>query len=93
LNVDLNICEAIVIIYTIALFFYSLHLNKSAIVWLNPTGQIPGDGSEPPPTCVLETLASALDVSCEVAIVIANVIGFGILGMILVVCFIVIKMR
>lgn len=65
----------------------------SAIIWLNQDGVIPSDGSEPPPTCVLETLASALDVSCEAAIVIANVIGFGIFGCILVVCFIIIKRR
>ncbi|CAL8112812.1 unnamed protein product [Orchesella dallaii] len=70
-----------------------LALKKELIKWLTPDQSVPNDGSEPPTKCVLETLASALDVTCEVAIVIANVIGFGILGFILVICFLVIKRR
>ncbi|OXA51550.1 Gamma-aminobutyric acid type B receptor subunit 1 [Folsomia candida] len=61
-----------------------LELNASAIKWFTPDGNVPPDGSEPPPQCVLETLANALDVTCEVAIVIANIIGFTILGFVLV---------
>lgn len=80
-------------ILSYALKICSLHLNDSAIVWFTPEGEKPSDGSEPPLTCVLHTLASALDVSCEAAIVVANVSGFGFLGLILLVCFVVIKRR
>jgi len=52
---------------------------------------MPDDGSEPPLRCVLAGLAELLDVSCEVAIVVANIIGFGLLGTILIVGFIIIK--
>lgn len=54
---------------------------------------MPDDGSEPPPRCVLSGLAELLDVSCEVAIVVANIIGFGLLGAILIVGFIIVKRK
>jgi len=54
---------------------------------------MPDDGSEPPPRCVLSGLAELLDVSCEVAIVVANIIGFGLLGVILLVGFIIVKRK
>jgi len=68
-----------------------LELNTSALVWLSET--MPDDGSEPPLRCVLAGLAELLDVSCEVAIVVANIIGFGLLGTILIVGFIIIKRK
>ncbi|KAG7188679.1 hypothetical protein KM043_008301 [Ampulex compressa] len=68
-----------------------LDLNVSAIVWLSNT--MPDDGSEPPPRCVLGGLADLLDVSCEVAIVVANVIGFGLLGILLIVAFVIVKRK
>jgi len=70
-----------------------LDLNETAIRWMTEDGARPGDGALPRAVCVLETLASSLNVDCEVAIVIANVIGFGILGFVLVVCFVIIKRR
>lgn len=54
---------------------------------------MPDDGSEPPSRCVLGGLAELLDVSCEVAIVVANIIGFGLLGAVLIVSFIIIKRK
>lgn len=69
----------------------TLELNMSALVWLSET--MPDDGSEPQSRCVLAGLAELLDVSCEVAIVIVNVIGFGLFGMILFIGFIFIKRR
>ncbi|XP_072759038.1 uncharacterized protein [Anoplolepis gracilipes] len=69
----------------------TLDLNISAFVWLSET--MPDDGSEPPPRCVLAGLAELLDVSCEVAIVIANIIGFGLLGAILIIGFIMVKRK
>jgi len=68
-----------------------LELNISAFVWLSET--MPDDGSEPPSRCVLAGLAELLNVSCEVAIVVANIIGFGLLGAVLIVSFIIIKRK
>ncbi|KAG8222593.1 hypothetical protein J437_LFUL002585 [Ladona fulva] len=61
------------------------------IVWLS--GSVPLDGSNPPRVCVLEGLANLLDVSCEVAIVVANVIGFGFVAILIFAAFIVMKRR
>ncbi|EZA52311.1 Insulin receptor [Ooceraea biroi] len=69
----------------------TLELNTSALVWLSET--MPDDGSEPPLRCVLAGLAELLDVTCEVAIVIANIIGFGLLGTFLIVGFVIIKRK
>ncbi|KAE8743927.1 NeuroparsinReceptor [Frankliniella occidentalis] len=70
-----------------------LELNKSAIVWLTPDGSVPLDGKETLPQCVLAGFANALNVNCEVAIAIANVAGFGLLGTLLIVAFIIMKRR
>ncbi|XP_070151049.1 uncharacterized protein [Polyergus mexicanus] len=69
----------------------TLDLNTSAFVWLSET--IPDDGSEPPSRCVLAGLAELLDVSCEVAIVVANIIGFGLLGALLIIGFVMVKRK
>ncbi|XP_074115403.1 uncharacterized protein LOC141538040 isoform X1 [Cotesia typhae] len=68
-----------------------LVLNESAIVWLS--SQVPNDGSEPPARCILAGLAELLDVSCEVAIVIANVIGLSLLGAVLITGFVIVKKK
>lgn len=70
-----------------------LDLNKSAIVWLTPDGSVPWDGKEASPQCVLAGLANALNVSCETAIITANITGFGLLGALLLVAFIIVKRR
>ena len=75
------------------LFSLRLDLNKSAIVWLTPDGLVPWDGKEALPHCVLAGFATALNVDCEVAIVIANITGFGLLGTLLIVAFIIVKRR
>ncbi|KAJ8686553.1 hypothetical protein QAD02_022347 [Eretmocerus hayati] len=67
----------------------TLSLNSSAIVWLS--GKKPDDGSEPPKKCVFQGLADLLNVSCEGAMVIANIIGLGFLIFGLLVVVIVIK--
>lgn len=68
-----------------------LDLNISAFVWLSET--MPDDGSEAETRCVLAGLADLLNVSCEMAIVIVNVIGFGLFGIILFIGFIFIKRK
>lgn len=73
------------------IFGGTLDLNISAIVWLSP--EKPDDGFEPPEKCVLASFADLLNVTCEVAIVVANVIGFGCLGIILIVGFFIVKKR
>lgn len=70
-----------------------LELNKSAIVWFTADGSVPWDGKEASPQCVLAGLANALNVSCEIAIVTANITGFGLLGALLLVAFIIVKRR
>lgn len=69
----------------------TLDLNMSAIVWLS--GKKPDDGSEPPKKCVFSGFAELLNVSCEGAIVIVNIIGFGLLGIFLVIVVILIKRK
>lgn len=68
-----------------------LDLNVSAFVWLSRT--MPDDGSEPPQRCVIAGFADFLNVSCEVAFVIVNILGFGLLGIILIIGFIIIKRK
>lgn len=68
-----------------------LELNESAIVWLTADKQKPNDGSEKPSVCQLEFLRKLLDVSCEIAIVIANLFGFFILAILMLICFIIFK--
>ncbi|XP_021935929.1 receptor-type guanylate cyclase gcy-4-like isoform X2 [Zootermopsis nevadensis] len=70
-----------------------LELNLSAIIWLSADGRKPTDGKEPPPRCLLEGLATVLDVTCDVAFVAVNIIGFGLLGIVLIIAFLVVKRR
>ena len=69
----------------------NLDLNISSIIWLS--GKKPEDGSEPPSKCVFSGFAELLNVSCEGAIVIVNIIGFGLLGIFLVIVVIIIKRK
>ncbi|XP_043507447.1 uncharacterized protein LOC122527382 isoform X1 [Frieseomelitta varia] len=68
-----------------------LDLNVSALVWLSHT--MPDDGSEPPQRCVIAGFADFVNVSCEVAFVIVNFLGFGFLGIVVIIGFIVIKRK
>ncbi|XP_017886547.1 uncharacterized protein LOC108628852 [Ceratina calcarata] len=68
-----------------------LDLNMSALVWLSD--KMPDDGSEPPQRCVIAAFADFLDVSCEFAFVIVNLLGVGVLGMLLIIAFIIIKKK
>ncbi|XP_054006339.1 uncharacterized protein LOC128891132 [Hylaeus anthracinus] len=68
-----------------------LDLNISAFVWLS--GKMPDDGSEPPQRCVIAGFADFLNVSCEVAFVIANILGLAFLAVILIIGFIIVKRK
>ncbi|KAL7648141.1 UNVERIFIED_CONTAM: hypothetical protein RMT77_000042 [Armadillidium vulgare] len=57
----------------------TININSSAIEWLTPDGEQPGDGSPPESACVFETFRQLLGVNCEFAIIIAMVIAFFIL--------------
>ncbi|KAF5297767.1 hypothetical protein FQR65_LT09941 [Abscondita terminalis] len=60
-----------------------LFLNRSRIKWLTPDGKRPDDGSLPPNTCALRGLAEFLDVECEMAIIILNlIVAFFLLAII-----------
>lgn len=69
----------------------TLHLNASSIVWLS--GKKPDDGSVPPTRCILSGFAELLNVSCEGAIVIANIVGFSFLGFLLLIVIVIIKRK
>ncbi|KAF2904495.1 hypothetical protein ILUMI_01678, partial [Ignelater luminosus] len=51
-----------------------LSLNISEITWLSSDGKKPDDGSLPPSVCALSSLAEFLNVECEMAIIILNLI-------------------
>ncbi|XP_014480221.1 PREDICTED: uncharacterized protein LOC106747328 [Dinoponera quadriceps] len=68
----------------------TLDLNITDLVWLS--GSMPDDGSMGS-TCVLAGLMELLGVTCEAAIGIVNVIGFGLFGMLLFIGFIFIKRK
>ncbi|CAG2066407.1 unnamed protein product, partial [Timema podura] len=71
----------------------TLELNMSAIEWLTEDGKQPTDGTLAPPQCVFEGLAKALNVSCDMSIVIVNIIGFGLLAIFVLVALIFVKRR
>jgi hypothetical protein len=73
--------------------FVRLDLNTSALRWLSENGMMPDDGTEPPPPCFVAPIANFFHSSCETAIVIANLLGFGIVGVIVVFVFIYMKRR
>ncbi|XP_076336163.1 uncharacterized protein LOC143239183 [Tachypleus tridentatus] len=60
-----------------------LELNQTAIVWLTPDGKKPTDGGESVTVCPLESFRQALGVSCELTIVIANLMGFTLFVLIM----------
>lgn len=51
-----------------------LKLHKDKIRWFTLGGDIPKDGTPAPTKCALESLAKSLNVSCDMAIVILNII-------------------
>ena len=70
------------------------NLNKTLIKWLTWNGKQPVDDPEPGATvCVLDGLANLLNVECEAAIVVANILGFGVFAGCLVIFFFVFKRR
>ncbi|XP_014251648.1 receptor-type guanylate cyclase gcy-19-like [Cimex lectularius] len=70
----------------------NLTLYENQITWLYPDGK-PPDGMQIEPPCFVAGFAKMLNTECHVAIVIANIIGIGILILILIVCFLIIKHR
>ncbi|XP_076285290.1 uncharacterized protein LOC143211458 [Lasioglossum baleicum] len=70
----------------------TLDLNESAIVWLSNI-RPPTDGSEPAQRCVIAGFADFLNVSCEVAFAIMNILGIGVLALIVIIGFIIIKRK
>lgn len=65
-----------------------LKLNKTAIRWYTDNGQVPEDGTLPPPSCAVDGLAKAFGVECQTAMIILNVIVAGILLIgVVIVCF------
>ncbi|XP_073988410.1 uncharacterized protein isoform X2 [Rhodnius prolixus] len=65
-------------------------LRKEEIVWLNEGGIIPSDGGS---KCVIDSFASLLNVGCQAAIIVANLLGIALLILFLIVGFLIIKHR
>lgn len=61
------------------------------IYW--PSGRNQGDGSEEPVLCPLEWLRNVLSTSCDLAIVVANVIGLSVFALLMIGCCVVFKKR
>ncbi|KAK9510835.1 hypothetical protein O3M35_005535 [Rhynocoris fuscipes] len=64
--------------------------DKSKIIWLNPEHTVPSDGGS---KCFLDSFATMLNLDCEAAIIVANILGFTLLILIVIVAFLVIKHR
>ncbi|KAL3182760.1 hypothetical protein MRX96_029359 [Rhipicephalus microplus] len=65
--------------------------SLSAIHW--PAGRNEGDGGEDPVLCPLEGLRRLLNTSCDLAIVVANVIGLGLFALLMISGCVVFKRR
>ncbi|XP_035214785.1 insulin receptor-like [Stegodyphus dumicola] len=61
-----------------------LELNEKSIVWLTPNGKKPEDGSQEYSYCAVEPVRKLFRISCEVAIIIVNVFGLTIFGVLVV---------
>ncbi|XP_048752685.2 atrial natriuretic peptide receptor 2-like isoform X2 [Ostrea edulis] len=70
-----------------------LHLDVSKIKWLTSTGEAPTDGQRGSEHCVIENLRQFFGVTCEMAIIIANIIGFAFLIVLVLVVIVFIKYR
>uniref|UniRef100_A0A224XI24 Gamma-aminobutyric acid type B receptor subunit 2 n=1 Tax=Panstrongylus lignarius TaxID=156445 RepID=A0A224XI24_9HEMI len=64
-------------------------LHKEEIVWLNDAGTIPSDGGP----CIIYSFAALLNVDCQAAIIVANLLGIALLILFLLIGFLVIKHR
>jgi len=70
-----------------------LSVNESAIVWLTMSGTRPSDGIPAPKLCNIEGFRALLNVDCDTAIVVANLIGIGIFIIIMVILLFTVKKR
>ncbi|KAJ8916169.1 hypothetical protein NQ315_016308 [Exocentrus adspersus] len=65
-----------------------LWLNESAVKWFTPDRAVPDDGTPPPEVCTAEFIAKLFNVSCQTAMIIANIMLVILLTLVLVaVCF------
>lgn len=70
-----------------------LHLNISNISWQTPLETKPDDGFILPEQCLLQPLADFLNISCENAIILVNVVSFTVFGMLLLTFIILLKRK
>lgn len=68
-----------------------LQIDESKIIWLTSNGARPVDGHIDSEECVIEGFRAVFRVTCEMAIVIANVIGFGVFLILVVLVLVFIK--
>jgi len=68
-----------------------LIVRTKEVVWL--TGALPLDGRPSPKTCGIEAVRRLLDVECDVAVIIVNVMGISIFVIIMLVLLVIVKRR
>ncbi|WAR11683.1 IGF1R-like protein, partial [Mya arenaria] len=71
----------------------TLEIQTGALRWLTPGGITPSDGNPEVEDCLIEAFRAVLNVSCEMAIVIANVMAFATFALILIAILIFFKLR
>ncbi|KAL1491180.1 hypothetical protein ABEB36_011819 [Hypothenemus hampei] len=57
-----------------------LKIDQTQIRWFTADGNVPGDGTLPPPVCPIDSFARAFNVECQTAVIILNVIVAVMLG-------------
>ncbi|XP_052822135.1 uncharacterized protein LOC106880693 isoform X4 [Octopus bimaculoides] len=72
-----------------------LRLYKRKVRWLSPNGKPPADGrqNEKVTECHIEKFRAFLNVNCEMAVILANVMAFGFFSIIISVVLIIIRQR
>ncbi|KAK2703017.1 uncharacterized protein LOC136042185 isoform X2 [Artemia franciscana] len=76
-----------------SLKYGKLELNNDRFIWLTEDGAIPDDGSSIINACLIAPFANSLNLECEYAIVVANVIGFGAILLIVIIFGLIYKNR
>ncbi|KAL4235040.1 hypothetical protein ACF0H5_006678 [Mactra antiquata] len=71
----------------------TLEIQYGSVRWLTADGMKPNDGNPEKDHCVIEGFRQLFDITCELAIVIANVLAFGTFVLILICILIFFKLR
>jgi hypothetical protein len=79
--------------FDLFIHFFRLELHNDRFIWLTEDGAIPDDGSSIINACLIAPFANLLNLECEYAIVVANIIGFGAILLIVIIFGLIYKNR